>query len=55
MIALDLATGVLMSSQDIDQQLKARHPYKAWLKRGVRYLESDLVDPRLSSYSIQAT
>src|SRR5262249_33379142 len=26
MLALDLRTGVLMSSQDIDQMLKARHP-----------------------------
>jgi glutamate synthase (NADPH) large chain len=49
MIALDLDTGVLMYSQDIDQLLKARHPYKAWLKKGVRYLESDLVDPRLAA------
>ena len=28
---------------DIDQLLKSRHPYKSWLKQGVRYLESDLV------------
>jgi glutamate synthase (NADPH/NADH) large chain len=49
MIALDLKRGVLMSSPDIDQLLKARHPYKAWLKKGVRYLESDLVDPRLAA------
>jgi glutamate synthase (NADPH/NADH) large chain len=49
MIALDLQTGALMSSQDIDQLLKTRHPYKAWLKKGVRYLESDLVDPRLAA------
>src|SRR5690348_16431273 len=49
MLALDLEKGVLMSSQDIDQLLKTRHPYKAWLKKGVRYLESDLVDPRLAA------
>src|SRR6516225_8984581 len=49
MIALDLETGVLMFSQAVDQLLKARHPYKAWLKKGVRYLESDLVDPRLAA------
>ena len=49
MIALDLETRALMSSQDIDQLLKTRHPYKAWLKKGVRYLESDLVDPRLAA------
>jgi glutamate synthase (NADPH) large chain len=49
MIALDLQTGTLLSSADIDQLLKSRHPYKAWLKQGVRYLESDLVDPRLAA------
>jgi glutamate synthase (NADPH/NADH) large chain len=49
MLALDLATGTLMSSADIDQVLKTRHPYKAWLRAGVRYLESDLVDARLAA------
>ena len=49
MIALDLTTGTLLASADIDQMLKSRHPYKAWLKQGVRYLESDLVDPRLAA------
>ncbi len=49
MIALDLKTGTLLSSADIDQLLKSRHPYKAWLREGVRYLESDLVDPRLAA------
>src|ERR1700755_3642195 len=49
MIALDLQTGTLLESADIDQILKTRHPYKAWLKKGVRYLESDLVDPRLAA------
>jgi len=49
MIALDLQTGTLLESADIDQILKTRHPYKTWLKKGVRYLESDLVDPRLAA------
>ena len=49
MLALDLQSGTLLSSADIDQRLKTRHPYKAWLKQGVRYLESDLVDPRLAA------
>src|SRR5581483_3025797 len=49
MIALDLQTGTLLESSDIDQILKARHPYKTWLKKGVRYLETDLVDPRLAA------
>ncbi len=49
MIALDLRSGTLLASADIDQLLKHRHPYKTWLKQGVRYLESDLVDPRLAA------
>ncbi len=49
MLALDLSTGTLLSSADIDQLLKTRHPYKAWLRQGVRYLESDLVDARLAA------
>ncbi|HSY05465.1 MAG TPA: glutamate synthase large subunit, partial [Steroidobacteraceae bacterium] len=49
MIALDLHSGSLLSTADIDQILKTRHPYKTWLKTGVRYLESDLVDPRLAA------
>jgi glutamate synthase (NADPH/NADH) large chain len=49
MIALDLNSGSLLFTQDIDQILKTRHPYKSWLKKGVRYLESDLVDPRLAA------
>ena len=28
---------------------KSRHPYKVWLKKGVRYLQTDLIDPRLAA------
>jgi glutamate synthase (NADPH/NADH) large chain len=49
MLALDLQTGELLDSKRIDQLLKVRHPYKAWLKKGVRYLESDLIDPHLAA------
>ena len=49
MLALDLKSGTLLASADIDQLLKTRHPYKSWLKKGVRYLESDLVDARLAA------
>ncbi|HEY1724253.1 MAG TPA: glutamate synthase large subunit [Steroidobacteraceae bacterium] len=48
-VALDLQTGTLLETKDVDAILKARHPYKAWLKKGVRYLESDLIDPRLAA------
>ncbi len=49
MLALDLSTGELLESRQIDDFLRSRHPYKTWLKKGVRYLESDLIDPRLAA------
>jgi len=49
MLALDLESGQLLTTTDIDHELKSRHPYKRWLREGVRYLESDLVDARLAA------
>jgi glutamate synthase (NADPH/NADH) large chain len=49
MIALDLSTGELLENRQIDDLLKSRHPYKTWLKKGVRYLETDLIDARLAA------
>ena len=49
MLALDLQTGELMTTKRIDDLLKSRHPYKVWLKKGVRYLQTDLIDPRLAA------
>ncbi|HVC01393.1 MAG TPA: glutamate synthase large subunit [Steroidobacteraceae bacterium] len=49
MISLDLQTGELMDTRRIDDLLKSRHPYKTWLKKGVRYLQTDLIDPRLAA------
>ena len=48
-LALDLQTGELMDTKRVDDLLKSRHPYKTWLKKGVRYLETDLIDPRLAA------
>jgi glutamate synthase (NADPH/NADH) large chain len=48
-LALDLQTAELMDTRRVDDLLKSRHPYKAWLKKGVRYLQSDLIDPRLAA------
>jgi len=48
-VALDLQTGTLLETREVDAMLKFRHPYKAWQKKGVRYLESDLIDPRLAA------
>jgi glutamate synthase (NADPH/NADH) large chain len=49
MLALDLHTAELMTTKRIDDLLKSRHPYKVWLKKGVRYLQTDLIDPRLAA------
>jgi glutamate synthase (NADPH/NADH) large chain len=49
MIALDLQTATLLETHDIDDLLKSRHPYKVWLKKGVKYLESNLVDVSLAA------
>ncbi|HWG76404.1 MAG TPA: glutamate synthase large subunit [Steroidobacteraceae bacterium] len=48
-VALDLSTGTLLETSDIDAMLKTRYPYKAWLKKSVQYLDSDLIDPRLAA------
>ncbi|MGA9027217.1 MAG: glutamate synthase large subunit [Steroidobacteraceae bacterium] len=48
-LALDLQTAELMDTRRVDDLLKSRHPYKAWLKKGVRYLQTDLIDPRLAA------
>ena len=44
MLAVDLVNGVLLDNDDIHDILKTRAPYKRWLKKGVRYLDSQLVD-----------
>ncbi|MEA3142345.1 MAG: glutamate synthase large chain [Gammaproteobacteria bacterium] len=49
MLALDLQTGELLDTKRVDELLKSRHPYKVWLKKGVRYLQTDLIDPRLAA------
>ena len=49
MLALDLQTSELMDTKRVDDLLKNRHPYKAWLKKGVKYLQTDLIDPRLAA------
>jgi glutamate synthase (NADPH/NADH) large chain len=49
MVAVDLETGEFLDSEAIDELLKRRQPYKRWLKQGVRYLESELVDVHTAS------
>ena len=36
MVAADLATGKLLLPEDIDNELKVRHPYRKWLKESTK-------------------
>ncbi|MEN7342015.1 MAG: glutamate synthase large subunit [Pseudomonadota bacterium] len=49
MLAVDLRNGVLLDTNDIHEQIKARAPYRRWLKKGIRYLESELIDVRMAA------
>ncbi len=44
MLAIDLRRGQMLNNEQIHNVLKERAPYKRWLKQGVRYLDSQLVD-----------
>ncbi|MFC5578852.1 glutamate synthase large subunit [Lysobacter niabensis] len=49
MIAADLHDGVVLDSDAIDAVNRARAPYKRWLKQGMTYLHSELIDPSLAA------
>ena len=49
MLAVDLVNGVLLDNEDIHDILKTRAPYKKWLKQGVRYLDSELIDTHMAA------
>jgi glutamate synthase (NADPH/NADH) large chain len=54
MLAVDLQRGQLLDSDAIDAINKARAPFKAWLKQGVTYLSTSLVDPSLAAEPFDA-
>ncbi len=55
MLAIDTYTGKLFSSNDIDNDLKERHPYREWLNKNIRRLvpfdklEANLIGQRIFS------
>ncbi|MCH7536552.1 MAG: glutamate synthase large subunit [Proteobacteria bacterium] len=53
MLAVDLVNGTLLDNDDIHDILKTRAPYKKWLKKGVRYLDSQLVDTKTAAEPMQ--
>jgi glutamate synthase (NADPH/NADH) large chain len=49
MIAIDLAEHRVLDNDAIDAVNRARAPFKRWLREGVTYLESHLIDPGLAA------
>ena len=49
MLAVDFAAATVLDSTAIDRRNAARAPYKQWLRAGVRYVVSDLIDPALAA------
>jgi glutamate synthase (NADPH/NADH) large chain len=49
MLAVDFNARTLLDSTAIDRINAARAPFKRWLKAGVHYLESALIDPALAA------
>ena len=53
MLAIDIYTGKLFNSTDIDKELKVRHPYREWLDKNIRrlvpfdQLEANLIGQRV--------
>ncbi|MEO0574854.1 MAG: glutamate synthase large subunit [Pseudomonadota bacterium] len=49
MLAVDLENGEVLNTDDIHSRVKSRAPYRKWLKKGIRYLESELIDVRITA------
>jgi len=54
LLAADLSDGTLLDSGAIDDQLKKLQPWQDWLKQGVRYLDSELVDVHMAAEPFDA-
>ncbi|MGK7297176.1 MAG: glutamate synthase large subunit, partial [Candidatus Wenzhouxiangella sp. M2_3B_020] len=54
LLAVDLERGELLDGARIDDRLKNLHPWQDWLKDGVRYLDSELVDVHMAAEPFDA-
>ena len=54
LLAADLETGQLHDTDRIDDQLKTLHPWQDWLRDGVRYLDSELIDVHMAAEPFDA-
>ncbi len=53
-LVADLERGELLNSAQIDEQLKTLHPWQDWLKAGIKYLDSELVDVHMAAEPFDA-
>jgi glutamate synthase (NADPH) large chain len=49
LLVADLSTGRLLDTEQVDNALKNLHPWQDWLKSGVKYLDSELVDVHMAA------
>jgi glutamate synthase (NADPH/NADH) large chain len=54
MLAVDFRAGKLLFDADIDAINRKRAPFQQWLREGITYLESDLIDPSLAAEPLPA-
>jgi glutamate synthase (NADPH/NADH) large chain len=57
MLVIDTETGELLKTEDVDNLLKQRHPYKQWLKQYSRRIEGTFAeeqDPGVAAEDLQA-
>ncbi len=48
-LVADLDSGDLLESSQVDDQLKSAKPWQNWLKAGIQYLDSDLIDVHMAA------
>ncbi len=53
-LVADLATGELLESTAVDAQLKTAQAWQDWLKAGVQYLDSELIDVHMAAEPFDA-
>ncbi|AKS41409.1 Glutamate synthase, large subunit [Wenzhouxiangella marina] len=53
-LVADLASGELLDSAQVDDRLKRLEPWQRWLKAGVKYLDSELVDVHMAAEPFDA-
>jgi glutamate synthase (NADPH/NADH) large chain len=53
-LVADLDEGQLLESADVDNQLKSAQPWQEWLKSGIQYLDSELIDVHMAAEPFDA-